>query len=208
MATLALRSGVLVVSAILVAGCSSSGTTAESTPTPTPTPTPPSVVWAGDVCVGFDRVKTSVGALGHNLTFKTSTDASLIDQASRQLRIQVLAVADAADSLMTTLREVPVDFVAANDMVVSLTQPSQATKSAISEVTAHLDAAGSAGNVIAAAGEVGQAIAAAGTAFESGKQLVAAIGDATTQAKGELQDAFAAAPACAALTGSPSASAS
>ena len=197
----------LACSAGLLVGCSSS-TTADTapTPTPTPTPTPSSVVWAGDVCVAFDRVKTSVGALGHNLTIKTSADASVVDQVSKQLRIQVLAVADAADALQSTLREVPVDFVAANDMVVSLTDPSQKTKSAISDVTTHLDAAGSASNVVAAAGEVGQAISAAGTAFEAGKQLVSAIGDSTTKASGELKKAFAAAPACQSLGASASAS--
>jgi hypothetical protein len=190
------RTGIaLALGAAALSGCGSS-TTAESTPTPTPAPTPPSVVWAGAVCTDFARVKTSVGALGHNLTFKTSTDSSLIDQASRQLRIQVLAVADAADHLQTTLRDVPVDFVAANDMVVALTGPSQQTTSAINEVTGHLDAVGSAPNVIAAAGEVGQAIAAAGSAFEAGKQLVSAIGDSTSQAKGQLKEAFDAAPAC------------
>ncbi|MEI6360956.1 MAG: hypothetical protein WCP95_02375 [Actinomycetes bacterium] len=195
----------LALGAAALAGCGSS-TTAESTPTPTPTPTPPSVVWAGAVCQDFGRVKTSVGALGHNLTFKTSTDSSLIDQASKQLRIQVLAVADAADHLQATLREVPVDFVAANDMVTSLTGPSQQTNTAIKGVTTHLDAAGSAPNVIAAAGEVGQAIAAAGSAFEAGKQLVSAIGDATSQANAQLKEAFDAAPACKTLAASPSAS--
>jgi hypothetical protein len=195
----------LAVPVIVLTGCSSS-TSADSTPTPTPTPTPPSVVWAGDVCTSFARVKTSVGALGHNLTFKTSTDSNLIEQASKQLRIQVLAVADAADELQTTLREVPVDFTAANDMVVSLTAPSQQTKASIGDVTSHLDAAGSAPNVIAAAGEVGQAIASAGAAFEAGKQLVSAIGDATTAAKGDLKVAFDAAPACQVLAASPSAS--
>jgi hypothetical protein len=204
--SLAVRAAVAAVLPVLVlTGCSSS-TTAESTPTPTPTPTPSSVIWAGDVCDSFGRVKTSVGALGHNLTIKTSTDSSVIDQVSKQLRIQILAVADAADNLQKTLREVPVDFVAANDMVVSLTGPSDQTKTAITEVTGHLDAAGSAPNVIAAAGEVGQAITSAGAAFEAGKQLVSAIGDATSQAKGQLQEAFAAAPQCQALKASASAS--
>ena len=201
MSRLRLRAAALVLVAVSLAACGSS-TSADSlsaSPSPTPTPTPSSIIWAGDVCVAFAAVKTSVGALGHNLTIKTSQDKSVIDQVSRQLRIQALAIADSVDRLTTTLRAVPVDFVAANDMVANLTTHSDATTSAINDVKSHLDAVGSAGNVIAAAGEVGQALSSAKTAFDAGSGLVSAIGDSTSQAKGQLQEAFAAAPPCQGL---------
>lgn len=197
-----------VCAGLLLSACGSSGSSAESsTPTPSPTPTPASVVWAGDVCVSFGNVKTSIGALGHNLTIKTSTDRTIIDQVNKQLRIQVLAIADATDRLQQSLREVPVDFTAANDMVQNLSTHTTATKSAIGEVTGHLDAAGSAGNVVAAAGEIAQAVAAGKSAFDQGQQLVSAIGDEVTRMKGPLKEAFDAAPQCQALaSASPSAS--
>lgn len=188
------------LAAALLAGCGSSGTAVE-TSTPSPTPTPASVVWAGDVCVAFGGVTTSVAALGHNLTIQTSTDRTVLQQIDRQLRIQVLAIADSTDKLLKSLRAVPVDFTAANDMVVNISGHATSTKSAIGEVTGHLDAAGSAGNIVGAAGEVAQAIAAGKTAFDEGQALVAAISDETSRMKGDLKEAFDAAPQCAPFTG-------
>lgn len=154
------------------------------------------MIWAGEVCVQFADVKASVSALGQNLSYDVSSDRSALDQIDKQLRIQVLSVADSADRLNTALQGVPVDFVAANDMVTTLTKTSADTKEAVGQVTSHLDAATSAGNVIGAAAEVGQAIIAAKAAFTAGQAFVSAIGDATSTASGQLKEAFDAAPQC------------
>jgi hypothetical protein len=122
--------GVALASVLLTACSSSDGAASSSTPSPspTPTPTPSSVIWAGEVCVQFADVKASVGALGRNLSYDVTSDRSALDQIDRQLRVQVLSVADSADRLNTALQGVPVDFVAANDMVNSLTKTSADTK--------------------------------------------------------------------------------
>jgi hypothetical protein len=193
---------------ILLAGCGSSGdaTGTSASATPTPTPTPSSIVWAGDVCLAFDDVKKAVGALGHNLSYDVTADKSALEQIDRQLRLQVLSLGDSADRLQATLREVPVDFAAANDMVVTLTKSSGDTKDAVGQVTAHLDAAVNADSIVTAVGEAGQAIVAGKAAYEAGKAFVQGITDATSTASGELKDAFDAAPACRAPSGSPTAS--
>lgn len=191
-----------LAAAVLLAGCSSGSdaSSASSTPpSPTPTPTPSSVIWAGDVCVQFADVKASVAALGHNLSYDVSADASALDQIQKQLRLQVLSVADSADRLSTALKGVPVDFIAANDMVAALTKSSGDTKEAVNQVTAHLDAAANAGNVMGAAAEIGQAVVAGKAAFEAGSAFVTAITDATSKAQGDLKEAFDAAPQCQGL---------
>ncbi len=189
----------VALSVATLAACSSdpSASAPSASPSPTPTPTPPSVVWAGDVCVARDDVKAAVGALGRNLSYDVTSDRSAIEQIDRQLRLQVLSVADSADRLSTALQGVPVDFVAANDLIVTVTKAKGDTSDAVSQVTTSLDAAMSADNILSGVAEAGKALVAAKAAFEAGQVLVSTVVDATSTASGELGDAFAAAPQCA-----------
>ena len=188
---------VIVLGGLLAAcGSSTDASSASAPPTASPTPTPASVVWAGRVCSDMDRVKASVGSLGQNLSYDVTSDRSALDQIQRQLTGQALAVGDAADRLLTTLGGVPVDFAAAAEMAATLTKSGQDTRTAASTVSARLQAAASAGDVLTAAAEVGQAIIAAKAAYEAGQAFVAAIGTATSTASGELGEAFALAPQC------------
>jgi hypothetical protein len=194
----AVQAGAAVVFLMTMAlgGCSSSDVATVSSAPPSPSPTPSSVVWAGDVCVAFTDVKKAVGAIGRNLSYDVTADKTALEQIDRQLRLQALSLADSTDRLLSTLREVPVDFVAANDMVTTLTKSGSDTKEAVGQVTVHLDAAVSADNVFTGAAEATQAVAAGKAAFEAGKAFVGGITDATSTASGELKQAFDAAPAC------------
>ena len=194
-----LTAAAVALSIAMLAACSSdpSASAPSASPSPTPTPTPPSVVWAGDVCVARDDVKAAVGALGRNLSYDVTSDRSAIEQIDRQLRLQVLSVADSADRLSTALQGVPVDFVAANDLIVTVTKAKGDTSDAVSQVTTSLDAAMSADNILSGVAEAGKALVAAKAAFEAGQVLVSTVVDATSTASGELGDAFAAAPQCA-----------
>ena len=198
--------GAVVVLMLVTAGCSSSSdaeSSASASVAPTPTASSSSneeaVAWAGQVCTDMARVKTSVSALGGNLSYDISADKSALEQIQRQLTIQVLALGDAADALQTTLTQVPVDFLAANDMVVALTKSGTDTKDAANQVGEHLKAATDAGNLLSAAAEVGQALVAAKATFEAGQAFVTAIGDATSTTNAGLRAAFDAAPECAGL---------
>ena len=191
---------------VLVAGCSSSGESSSSSAAASPSPSlsasgtsADAVAWAGEVCTQMDRVKTSVSALGGNLSYDITADSSALEQIQRQLTIQVLALGDAASALQTALTKVPVDFVAANDMIVGLQKTGTDTQDAASQVGAHLKAATEAGNVLSAAAEVGQAVVAAKAAFEAGQAFVSEIGNVTSTANTELRAAFDAAPQCASL---------
>ncbi len=203
------RAAAIIVTAAVVlvsAGCSSSdeaSPSASMSASPSPSTSEASnaeaVVWAGDVCTQMARVKTSVSALGGNLSYDITADRSALEQIQRQLTIQVLALGEAADALQQSLAKVPVDFVAANDMIVALTKAGGDTRSALDQVGQHIAAATEAGNVLSAAAEVGQALVAAGAAFAAGQAFVGAIGDATSTANTELRAAFDAAPECTAL---------
>ncbi len=174
----------------------SAAPSASASASPSATPTPAPVLWAGDVCVERDNLGAAVAALGRNLSYDISSDRSALEQIDRQLRIQVLAVGDAANGLVTTLQEVPVDFQQANDTVVAVTKAKDDAQEAVDEVTARLDAMVSADNVLTGAAEAGKALVAAKAAFEAGQALVSAVGDSVSSANEDVRAAFDAAPQC------------
>lgn len=198
----------LTVATLALTGCSSSSSegTSATAAEPTPTPTPTSVIWAGQVCTDFDNVKAGVSALGRNLNYDVTSDRSALDQIDRQLRIQVLAIADGVDRLLQTLTQVPADFGAAAQFANDVTKSGTDAKAAAQEVLARLDAAKSADNVIAAGKEILAALVAAKAAFQAGQTFVTTITDATSSANSELREAFDAAPECQDATASPSVS--
>ncbi len=190
---LAASGALLVLSAC---GGSAATSASPSSATPTPTPTPDSVVWAGSVCAAGDNVRLAVAALGHNLSYDVGSSRSAIEQIDRQLRLQVLSVADAADRMGTAVKAVPVDFAAATDLANTLAKSSSDTKEAVTAVTTHLDAALASDGILAGAAEAAAAVVAAKAAFESGQAFVGAIADATSTTNAELREAFDAAPQC------------
>lgn len=173
-----------------------SAATTSAAPIPSPTPTPAAVLWAGQLCTSMDRVKGSVSSLGRNLSYDVTADRSALEQIQRQLTVQMLAVGDATQRLLTTLTAVPADFTAAAELVDTLTKAGGDTQAAVSAVQGHLSAATSAGDVLTAVSEVGQAVIAAAAAFEAGQAFVGAIGSATSDANAQLREAMDSAPQC------------
>lgn len=164
-------------------------------------PPPPSleelqVEWAGRVCVARDRLTESVTSLGQNLEFDLGLDASVLDQLDRQLRLQVLGVASAANDLGTVLVTVPVDPVDANDWLVSFTEGQEELQAAVDTTTGHLDAMTSADGLADGLSEGLAAVSAGVEAFEAGKALLETAQDTYDQAREEFAPAFAAAPQC------------
>lgn len=202
----ALRTGIITTAlmATLLAGCSSGGedaatgsaATSAPAPSPTPTPTPAPVVWAGQVCVERQNVKAAVAALGRNLSYDVGSERSALDQIDRQVRLQVLAVGDALNGLGAAIADVPVDFVAANDFVVTATKAKDDTAQALDATRGHLDAMVNSSNVLTGVAEAGQALVAGKAAFEAGQALVGVVTDGASTTNAELQAAFDAAPQC------------
>lgn len=191
---------VLLLGAAVLAGCgsdeaSSSGSSAAA-PSPSPTPTPAPVVWADGVCAARDNLNAAVSALGRNLSYDVTSDRSALEQIDRQLRIQALSVANAAGELQTAVAAVPVDFQAANDLVVVVDKARTDTTEAVDQVKASLDAMINAENVVAGVAEAGRALVAGKAAFEAGQVLVSSVTDAASTANDEVRAAFDAAPGC------------
>lgn len=183
-----------------LAGCgsddASTAASSAAAPSPSPTPTPAPIVWADGVCAARDNLNAAVAALGRNLSYDVTSDRSALEQIDRQLRIQALSVANAAGELQTAVAAVPVDFQAANDLVVVVDKARTDTTEAVDQVKASLDAMLNAENVVAGVAEAGKALVAGKAAFEAGQVLVSSVTDAASTANDELQAAFDAAPGC------------
>lgn len=190
----------LLLGAVALAGCgsddASSSATSSVAPSPTPTPTPAPVVWADGVCAARDNLNAAVSALGRNLSYDVTSDRSALEQIDRQLRIQALSVANAAGELQTAVAAVPVDFQAANDLIVVVDKARTDTTEAVDQVKASLDAMVNAENVVAGVAEAGKALVAGKAAFEAGQVLVSSVTDAASTTNDELRAAFDAAPGC------------
>lgn len=197
-----------LLGSVLLVGCSSSdGASGDDGPSasaamPAPSPSEPSleeqqIAWAGEVCVSRERLAATVSDLGQGLEFDRALDASLLDQLDRQLRLQVLAVASAANDLGTVLVTAPIDPLQANDWVVEFTERQQALQGAIDRTTGHLDALGTADGLVDGLVEGGSAIGAATDALVAGQELVSTAQRASEEAQREFAPAFAAAPECA-----------
>jgi hypothetical protein len=169
---------------------------ASTAASPTPTPTPSAVIWAGEVCVARDNLNAAVSALGRNLSYDITSDRSALEQIDRQLRIQVLAVGDAANDLGTTLVGVPADLQEANDFVVNATKAKADADEAVAAVKSDLDDMVNADNILDGVASAGSAVIGAKAAFEAGQALVTQVTDLVSAKSGELSEAFDAAPQC------------
>lgn len=211
-ATAVVVAGLVVVGLIVILVARSSSSDAPQSTTeslaaaasPTPVETAPpapsleelQVEWAGRVCVARDRLTDRVTSLGQNVDVDLSLDASVLDQLDRQLRLQVLTVASAANDLGTVLVTAPVDPVDANDWLVSFTTAQEALQGAVDTTTGHLDAMTSADGLADGLSEGLAAVSAGVAAFEAGKTLLATAQDTFAEAQEEFAPAFAAAPQC------------
>jgi hypothetical protein len=182
----------------VLAGCGSddASSAASSPAAPSPTPTPAPVVWAEGVCAARDNLNAAVSALGRNLSYDVTSDRSALEQIDRQLRIQVLSVANAAGEVQTAVAAVPVDFQAANDLVVVVDKARTDTTEAVDQVKASLDAMVNADNIVTGVAEAGKALVAGKAAFVAGQALVSSVTDAASTANDEVRAAFDAAPGC------------
>lgn len=182
----------------VLAGCSSddASSSPSSPAAPSPTPTPAPVVWAEGVCAARDNLNAAVSALGRNLSYDVTSDRSALEQIDRQLRIQVLSVANAAGEVQTAVAAVPVDFQAANDLVVVVDKARTDTTEAVDQAKASLDAMVNAENIVTGVAEAGKALVAGKAAFVAGQALVSSVTDAASTANDEVRAAFDAAPGC------------
>jgi hypothetical protein len=152
--------------------------------------------WANEFCTSRQDLAKAVSGLGSNLDWEFSTDASVLEQLDRQIRVQVLGIGAAAGELGMLLTKAPVDPVQVNDWAVGVTEPAQRAQASVDEVTSRLDAMLSADGFLDGVGKAGEVITSGAAALSAGQELISAVQDASDAAQAEFAPAFAAAPAC------------
>lgn len=191
-----------IVPLLVLGACSSSddsGGSAGESPTMSS-----AEAWAESVCTAADNLRTSVSALGSNLTVGPSPSAGALDQLKAQLETQVAAITASVDELATSVAAVPTDLPGAEQAKASLETSANAFKANVQSLTQQAQAFASATTTSQAVLQAAQALGSLQTAVDSAQVLATNVKTVLDQAGGELKAAFASAPSCARLTASPS----
>jgi hypothetical protein len=199
---------ILIVLAIAsaCAGPDESPTSAQS-PTaqsPTVTPSAPGADWAESVCSAANDVRSSLDAIGSNLTIDRSADAGALEQVKTTLNTQVAAARTSVTELRTAIEAVPADKEGAEELKSSLSNARgslQEDVQAVSASVADAQAATTAQDFVKATAQTLQELE---TAKSSAEAFVPTAKQAATKAGGDLKAAFDAAPSCGEPSASPS----
>lgn len=186
---------------LVLSGCSSSDDSGSADESPTLSAT---TAWADSVCTAADGLRTSIGALGSNLSVGPSPSPSMLEQLKAQLETQLASIMASLDELTTTLAAVPTDLPGAEQAKASLEASANTFKASVQTLIQHGQALESATTGSEALALAAPALAALQAAVTSAQAFATSFGTAVDQAGGELKAAFAAAPSCAQLTASPS----
>ena len=176
-----------------------SSVTATSAPpaaSPTPDPAVALARWAGGVCVARDGVGATLIDFGKDLTFDPNSGVSAADQFQAQLDAHLDEINAAMENLGTALGQVPIDYVEASGIITEVQGRGDELLKARDETAKHIAAAREAEDPLSLAAALVQAGSSAKATFDAGKEFIRVLDEATGPKRGELGDAFAAAPQC------------
>ena len=176
-----------------------SSVTATSAPpaaSPTPDPAVALARWAGGVCVARDGVGATLIDFGKDLTFDPNSGVSAADQFQAQLDAHLDEINAAMENLGTALGQVPIDYVEASGIITEVQGSGDELLKARDETAKHIAAARDAEDPLSLAAALVQAGSSAKATFDAGKEFIRVLDEATGPKRGELGDAFAAAPQC------------
>lgn len=178
----------------LLAACSSSPST-ETTAAPAASPTSSlsasQTAWVADVCSGVADLQTSITDL--------STAATAGGDVKDSLTQQMSVIADAAQSLVTTVTTLPTGD-ATNPDAVAVQQAADAFKAEVPVLQSSVSDVADAGSVVASLKALPAVVTAASDALTTLGTTTKAVQTAAKNTRTSLGQAFAADPTCAALS--------
>ena len=195
---------------LLVSGCSgpqpetSQPSSASSSGPQSAAPTANAAEWAESVCGAAGGVRSSLDAIGSDVTFNPAADEGAREQVKSTLNAQVAAARTSIAALGTTIQAIPVDADGAEELKETLTSSRQDLDEAIQVVSAGVAATTAATNAKDFVTGGAQTLQAAKTAKASAATFLTTAKAAATEAGGDLAAAFDSAPSCAQPTSSPS----
>ena len=135
--------------------------TATSSPSPTTTPSAIGAQWAESVCTAANDVRSSLDAIGSDLTIDVSADAGALAQVKTKLRTQAAAARTSVTELRTAIETIPADAEKAAELKSSLGEARsdlEAKVQTVSEGVAETTAATSVRDFVPAAAQTVEAV--------------------------------------------------
>jgi hypothetical protein len=178
--------------------------TATSSPSPTATPSAIGAQWAESVCTAANEVRSSLDAIGSDLTIDVSADASALDQVKTKLRTQASAARTSVTELRTAIETIPADADGAAELKSSLADARgdlEEKVQTVSEGVAETTAATSVRDFVPAAAQTVEAVREAKLSAEA---FLTTAKQAASSAGGELKASFDSARSCVLPSESPS----
>ena len=178
--------------------------TATSSPSPAATPSGIGAQWAESVCAAANDVRSSLDAIGSDLTVDVSADASALDQVKAKLRTQAAEARTSITDLRTAIGTIPADAQGAAELKNSLgaaRSDLEEKVQTVSEGVAETTAATSVRDFVPAAAQTVEAVREAKL---SANAFLTTAKQAASTAGGELKASFDSAQSCVLPTESPS----
>jgi hypothetical protein len=196
----------------IVTACGGANESATSTPSPTATSSPSPTAtasgvgaqWAESVCTAANDVRSSLDAIGSDLTVDVSADASALDQVKAKLRTQAAEARTSVTDLRTAIGTIPADAEGAAELKSSLGNARSDLEEkvqTVSEGVAETTAATSVRDFVPAAAQTVEAVREAKLSAEA---FLTTAKQAASTSGGELKASFDSARSCVLPTESPS----
>lgn len=163
---------------------------------PTPDPAVALARWAGGVCVARDGVGATLIDFGKDLTFDPNSGVSAADQFQVQLDAHLDEINASMEELGAALGKVPVDYAEASTILTQVQGSGDELLKARDDTAKSIAAVRAASDPISLAAALVQAGISAKATFDAGKEFISDLDTATEPTRGEIGDAFAAAPQC------------
>jgi uncharacterized phage infection (PIP) family protein YhgE len=178
--------------------------TATSSPSPTATPSAIGAQWAESVCTAANDVRTSLDAIGSDLTIDVSADASALDQVKTKLRTQAAAARTSVTELRTAIETIPADAEGAAELKSSLGEARSDLEEKVQTVSEGVAETTAATNVRDFVPAAAQTVEAVREAKLSAEAFLTTAKQAASTAGGELKASFDSARSCVLPSESPS----
>jgi len=164
---------------------------------PSATPNAGNAGWAESVCGAAVHVRSSLDAIGSNLTFNPAAGKTAREQIENTLTTQVAAARTSISDLGAAIQAIPVDAQGGTELRNSLTASRNSLNDAVQAVSAGVQdvkAAANTKDLLTASAQTLQAVKAAKS---SAQAFLTTTKEVTTTAGGQLKAAVDAAPSCA-----------
>lgn len=154
------------------------------------------IAWASKVCRARDDIGQSLAALPGLALDDAWSAVTSPDQSREHLQAGLDQVTTDMASLGSAIGQAPIDYIEANDAIAAILERQQAFTAARDDAQQSIAAITGAGNPVQVVAALGASAEAIKRAYQAGVDVITTLDEVTSPTRGELREAFQAAPAC------------